>query len=185
MNILNHFILGAGLSMDSFAVSVASGLCKKSSNIKNAFIIATFLAVFQGGMPVIGWLLGIGFSEYIETIDHWAAFVLLGFIGGKMIYEDLSPGKTNRIVKINFKYLVTISVATSIDALAVGVTFSFLNQSIIVPIIIIAITTFIFSFVGYNLSRVFHRKNAKFNMIGGIILIGIGTKILIEHLFFH
>lgn len=184
MNFIELFLLAIGLSMDAFAVSICEGLSMKKLNLKRAGILALFFGGFQAGMPLLGYLLGKNFQQYITSIDHWVAFVLLAIIGGNMIKEALDKDeekKENK--KFCLKYVTVLAVATSIDALAVGITFAFLQVQIISAVCLIGITTFAFSFIGVKIGNVFGAKyKSKAELLGGIILIIIGLKILIEHL---
>lgn len=184
MGIVEIIFIAIGLSMDAFAVSVCKGLSMKKMSWKKAIIIALYFGIFQALMPVIGYALGIGFEESIKFIDHWIAFGLLAFIGGNMIKESLSKDEDdNQNDDVNFKTMVVLAVATSIDALAVGVTFAFLNVNLIFAISIIGVLTFIISLLGVKIGNVFGDKfEKKAELAGGIILILIGLKILLEHL---
>ena len=185
MSFIVIILIAIGLSMDSFAVSVSNGLTIKNLKLKESILIATSLAVFQALMPLLGWYLGSNIEQYIKEIDHWIAFSLLSFIGIKMIYESRIEETEEEKDKISLKTILIQSIATSIDAFAVGISFAVLVSDIVLPIIIIGITTFIFSFVGLKIGRFLGNKLGKsVELIGGIILIGIGVKILIEHLFF-
>ena len=180
-------LTGAGLAMDAFAVSVAKGLRMRRFNIGQGCIIAFFFGFFQALMPFIGWLLGSQFEQYIQNFDHWIAFALLAFLGGKMIFEairekDGDDGKGEGL-KLDFKELLVLSVATSIDALAVGITFAFLGYNIYEAITVIGITTFVISLIGVAAGSFFgsrYKKGAE--IAGGVILVAIGAKILLEHL---
>ena len=170
--------------MDAFAVSITSGLTIKSLKINNALKIAIFFGLFQAIMPLIGWLAGLSFRDFISDVDHWMAFGLLSVIGCKMIYEsskmELNKKKIN---PLNIYVLLVLSVATSIDALAVGLSLSFLKVSIVLPAVIIGIVTFLLSIIGvYFGNRFGHYFERKIEIFGGLILICIGIKILIEHL---
>ena len=182
------FLLGVGLSMDAFAVSVCKGLGMRKLNKKQAVIIGLYFGGFQALMPLIGWLLGSQFQKYITSIDHWIAFILLGFIGGKMIIEAVREWNEEEIVEvtdapIDHKNMLVLAVATSIDALAVGITFAFLNTPIIEAISIIGITTFVLSIIGVIVGNFFGSKyKSKAEFIGGLILVLLGVKILLEHL---
>ena len=183
------FLLGVGLSMDAFAVSVCKGLGMRKLNKKQAVIIGLYFGGFQALMPLIGWLLGSQFQKYITSIDHWIAFILLGFIGGKMIIEAVREWNEEEIVEvtdapIDHKNMLVLAVATSIDALAVGITFAFLPGTRIVPAVaLIGSITFVFSASGIRLGNVFGlRYKSKAEFAGGVILILLGTKILLEHL---
>ena len=183
---IEFLLIGVGLAMDAFAVSICKGLCMKKVNKKQAFIIALFFGAFQALMPFIGWALGTQFEQYIVNFDHWIAFVLLVFIGGQMIKEAL--GEEEEIVcptepKLDLKELFMLAIATSIDALAVGVTFAFLRYPIVEAISIIGVVTFIICIAGVYIGNYFGTKyKKKAEMAGGIILILIGVKILLEHL---
>jgi putative Mn2+ efflux pump MntP len=185
LSLFSIVVIALGLAMDAFAVSVASGFTIRRLHIRHAFRMALFFGAFQALMPVVGWLAGLSLRDWIASIDHWIAFGLLGFIGIKMIVESarLDPdGKKSDPMKL--MVLLMLSVATSIDALAVGLTFAILQVSILLPVLVIGIITFVLSFAGvYIGDRFGHFFEKKIEIIGGIILIGIGTKILIEHLF--
>ena len=182
------FLLGVGLSMDAFAVSVCKGLGMRKLNKKQALIIGLYFGGFQALMPLIGWLLGSQFQQYITRIDHWIAFILLGFIGGKMMVEAVCEWNEEETVEvmdapIDHKNMFVLAVATSIDALAVGITFAFLNTPIIEAITIIGITTMVLSIIGVIVGNFFGgRYKSKAEFIGGLILVLLGLKILLEHL---
>jgi putative Mn2+ efflux pump MntP len=182
MNFITVFGIGIGLSMDALAVSVTNGCIIRKLKIHHALRIAFSFGFFQALMPVIGWGAGLSFKKYIQPIDHWIAFALLGFIGGKMIYESIA---CNEKIKdcLHYPTLFLLSVATSIDALAVGLSFSFLKVAIITPAIIIGLTTFIMCLIGiYVGNKIGHFFENKLALAGGVILISIGIKILIEHI---
>jgi putative Mn2+ efflux pump MntP len=170
--------------MDAFAVSVTSGLAIKTLKIQNAFTIALFFGLFQALMPIVGWFAGLGFRNFISGFDHWVAFGILFIIGCKMIYESTKmDGDKETINPLNVYILLILSVATSIDALAVGLSLSFINVSILLPVIIIGVITFSLSFLGvYIGNRWGHYFERKIEILGGIILIVIGIKIMIEHM---
>jgi putative Mn2+ efflux pump MntP len=177
--------IALGLSMDSLAVSITCGIILKRFRIKHIFRIALFMGIFQGIMPLIGWLAGVTFQKYISEYDHWIAFGLLCVIGGKMLYEGIfaKDDTSNSLDPTKAITLLGLAIATSIDALAVGVSFAMLRIEVAFPVVIIGITTFLLSFVGATFSSKFgHKINLKMEIIGGIILIGIGVKILIDHL---
>jgi putative Mn2+ efflux pump MntP len=182
------FIIAVGLSMDAFAVAISKGLCMRKLSYKNAIIIGCFFGGFQALMPIIGYILGTQFKDSITSIDHWIAFVLLALIGINMIRESRSKDEVaceNIDVSLSIKNMTMLSVATSIDALAVGITFAFLQVSIIPAVSIIGITTFIISIIGVKIGHVFGTKfKSKAELVGGIILIIMGLKILFEHLGF-
>ena len=185
--LMELFLIGVGLSMDAFAVSICKGLAMEKVNKKQAFIIGLYFGGFQALMPLIGWFLGIRFQQYITSIDHWIAFVLLVFIGGKMIVEAVRDPYVEEIGKkdppLDHKEMFLLAVATSIDALAVGITFAFLDTPIVEATVIIGLTTFFLSILGVVVGNFFGtRYKKKAEIVGGIILVAIGVKILIEHL---
>lgn len=188
MGIVELFLMGVGLSMDAFAVAICKGLKMCKVNKKQAFVIGLFFGGFQALMPFIGWLLGTRFASYITSIDHWIAFVLLAMIGGNMVREALSKedeGSDDGVMDppLDIKELTMLAIATSIDALAVGITFAFLNVSIIPAVTVIGCTTFVISIVGVVIGNFFGNKyEKKAEFAGGVILILLGTKILVEHL---
>lgn len=185
MDFLTLIGIAIGLSMDALAVSVANGFMIKQLRIRHAFRIAFFFGLFQALMPLIGWAAGITFSQYIKTFDHWIAFGLLILVGGRMIWESVSSSHKEEAVKncLHFPTLLMLSIATSIDALAVGVSFAFLDITIWLPILVIGLITFVICFIGVNIgSRLGPVFGNKLGIIGGLVLIGIGIKILIEHL---
>jgi putative Mn2+ efflux pump MntP len=169
--------------MDAFAVSITNGITIKHQRINNALKIGIFFGSFQALMPLIGWLAGLRLRDFISGFDHWVAFGLLSLIGGKMIYESTKIGDDKEIRSLNLFVLLLLSIATSIDALAVGLSFAFLKISIATPIIVIGIVTFMLSFLGVLVgNKLGHFFENKMEILGGLILIGIGIKILIEHL---
>ena len=181
------FLIGVGLSMDAFAVSVCKGLGMSRLNIRQATIISLFFGGFQALMPLIGWALGSQLADLITPIDHWIAFALLAFVGGKMLWdafhEDDEQGEEAQDAKLDLKELIMLAIATSIDALAVGITFAFLGVNIVWAIAVIGVTTFVLSVVGVAVGHVFGARYEKGATIaGGIVLILIGCKILLEHL---
>lgn len=184
MNHTSIIIIALGLAMDAFAVSIASGVSLKCFKANLAFRVALFFGGFQAIMPLIGWLAGNSFSRYIEAYAHWIAFGMLAIIGGKMIYESTVIDEVeSKCDPRNLGILFVLAVATSIDALAVGLSFSMLQVSIIEPVLVIGIITFILSFAGVYLGDKFGSLfENKMEIIGGIILILIGIKILLEHL---
>jgi len=187
MGILEILIIAIGLSMDAFAVSIGKGLSVKKVSWKNALCVGLWFGGFQALMPLIGYYLGVSFADFVSSVDHWIAFVLLCLIGGNMIREAVSKGDQCEVMDSSFgvKTMFLMAVATSIDALAAGVTFAFLNANIWISIGIIGATTFAFSVVGILIG---HAVGCRFHkgaeIFGGLVLIGIGAKILIEHLFF-
>lgn len=183
MDIITILFVALGLAMDAFAVSVTSGFTIKYLRIQHALWLAAFFGLFQAIMPVVGWLAGIGLRDIISGIDHWIAFGLLSMIGFKMIFESTRMNPDKKLDPLNIYVILILSIATSIDALAVGLTLSILDISIINPAIIIGVITFMLSFIGvYIGDRFGHFFESKIEVIGGLILIGIGIKILIEHL---
>jgi manganese efflux pump family protein len=188
MGIISLFLIAVSLSFDSFAVSVCSGLsmCRKSMKITDSIKIAASLAIFQAGMPVLGWFLGSVVQGQIEVAGSWIAFILLLALGGHMIFEGTKPDEKKKIKNpTHWKVIVSISLATSIDAFAVGIGFSFFYDNILLPALLIGIVTFIVSMIGINIGKKTGKKLAsKAEVLGGIILIAIGVKILIEHLYF-
>ena len=183
MSTLALFFLAIGLSMDAFAVAVCKGLAMTQITLKKAIIVGLWFGIFQAGMPVIGYVLGSGFQKQISSIDHWIAFILLALIGANMIREALSKTEEEADASLSFKNMLILAVATSIDALAIGITFAFLNVNLPKAIILIGITTFILSIIGVKIGNIFGTKyQSKAEFAGGIILIILGLKILLEHL---
>lgn len=184
MDIISIIFIAFGLAMDAFAVSITSGLIIKHLRVNNALKIAMFFGAFQAIMPLIGWAAGLSFRDFISGVDHWIAFGLLSIIGCKMIYESSKMGSNEKkIDPLNLYVLFILSIATSIDALAVGLSLSFLDVPIALPAIIIGVVTFLLSLLGVYLgNRIGYFFERKIELIGGLILIGIGIKILIEHL---
>lgn len=184
MSLFTLFTLAVGLAMDAFAVSVCKGLAMKKMSIKKALIIGAYFGLFQAGMPVVGYFLGISFREYITKIDHWISFALLVFLGIKMIKEAFhKEEECDANDSVAFRVMVILAVATSIDALAVGITFAFLDVNLLLAVSLIGIITFLLSMVGVKLGHVFgirYKSTAEF--AGGIVLILLGVKILLEHL---
>ncbi|MCI5481431.1 MAG: manganese efflux pump MntP family protein [Lachnospiraceae bacterium] len=185
MSLSELFILAVGLSMDAFAVSVCKGLSMQKMNWRHALVIGLYFGGFQAGMPLIGYLLGMGFQSRIEAVDHWIAFLLLGFIGINMIRESRDTDEEHVDPSIGFRTMVVLAVATSIDALAVGVTFAFLQVAILPAVCFIGVVTFFLSAVGVKIGNVFGtRYKSRAELTGGIILVLMGIKILAEHLGF-
>ena len=185
MDILVLIGIAIGLSMDALAVTVANGIMIKKLQIRHAFRIAFSFGFFQAIMPLIGWAAGITFSTYIKEIDHWVAFGLLVLVASRMIWESFTSSKKDEAAKncLHFPTLLILSFATSIDALAVGVSFAFLDMTIWLPILIIGLITFVICFIGVILgNKLGPFFGNKLGLIGGLVLIGIGIKILIEHL---
>ena len=185
MGLIELFLIAVGLSMDAFAVSVCKGLAMPKCTFKKAAIVGLWFGGFQALMPAIGYVLGAQFQETIASIDHWIAFVLLALIGGNMIHEALDNDEEEADASLDVKTMFLLAVATSIDALAIGITFAFLKVNIISAVCFIGIVTFIISFAGVKIGNVFGaRYKNKAEIVGGVILILLGLKILLEHLGF-
>lgn len=183
MNLFGLIVLSIGLGMDAFAVSICKGVSFKRKNFKKSIIVASYMGIFQALMPVIGYFLGISFADKITSIDHWVAFILLLVIGIKMLKESLNKEKEIVNDSVDIKEMLVLAVATSIDALAVGITFSFLNVNLWIAITLIGTITFILSFIGTKIGNLFGDKyEKKAELVGGLILILLGIKILLEHL---
>ena len=189
MGYLELALIGVGLSMDAFAVSVCKGLSMRKVDKKYMLVLAAFFGGFQALMPTLGWFLGSQFQTYITAIDHWIAFILLTLIGGKMILDVIKEkGENEEVcpddsVRIDLKEFFLLAVATSIDALAVGITFAFLQVKLASSVTIIGCITFCFTIAGVLIGNVFGTKfKDKATILGGVILIAIGVKILLEHL---
>lgn len=187
MSFFEIFMIGVGLSMDAFAVAICKGLNMRKLEKLQTLVIALFFGGFQALMPFIGWLLGKQFEEYITSFDHWIAFVLLAFIGGKMIWDVFHDKEEENCCegngKLDIKELFMLAIATSIDALAVGISFAFLQVNIAFAVSLIGCTTFVISAAGVFIGHKFGNKyEDKASLAGGIILILIGLKILLEHL---
>ena len=191
MSLLELLIIAIGLSMDAFAVSIGKGLSVTKIKLSHALKVGLWFGGFQALMPLIGYLLGSTFAEIVSAFDHWIAFILLALIGGNMIKESLEKDddcNCNKKGKDGFGFatMFTLAVATSIDALAIGVTFAFLKVAIIPAIITIGITTFLFSIAGLKIGNIFGCKyKSQAELFGGVILILIGLKILLEHTIFN
>ena len=188
MSLVEIFLIGIGLSMDAFAVAICQGLSMKKLNWRHSAVIALFFGGFQAMMPLLGWFLGSQFASYIQKFDHWVAFVLLAIIGFNMLREALSPDEDEDDEcacgeQLDIKRLFLMAVATSIDALAVGVTFAFLEVTILPAVTVIGCTTFFLSMVGVAVGNYFGTRFKKHAEIsGGAILILLGLKILLEHM---
>lgn len=187
MGLVEIFLIGVGLSMDAFAVSVCKGLGMRKVNYRHAFIIALFFGGFQALMPVIGWALGSQFAQMVEPVDHWVAFVLLAFIGGKMLWDAFHEDSEEEVAadkeKLDLKELVMLAIATSIDALAVGITFAFLKVNVLIAVVIIGCTTFVISLGGVVIGNRFgSRYERSATIVGGTVLVLLGVKILLEGL---
>ncbi len=185
MSLFELFLIAVALSMDAFAVSVCKGLSMRRMNLRHALIIGLYFGGFQALMPALGYVLGVRFQDAITAYDHWIAFILLGLIGGNMIKESLTPEEDSCDASVAFKDMVILALATSIDALAVGVTFAFLRVPILPAVSFIVVTTFLLSIAGVKVGNIFGAKyKAKAEFAGGVILILMGIKILVEHVFF-
>jgi putative Mn2+ efflux pump MntP len=188
MGFVEVFLIGVGLSMDAFAVAVCKGLCMKRLDVRQALVIALFFGGFQALMPLVGWVLGRQFEAYITAVDHWIAFVLLAIIGGKMLWEAFHGDEEDAACpaegfRLDLKELTMLAVATSIDALAVGITFAFLQVDIAPSVATIGVTTFVLSAIGVAAGHFFGARFEKpASIVGGVVLILIGCKILLEHL---
>ena len=184
MEILTIILIAISLSFDTFAVSISSGLVLKKIDFYNATKIAVTLAVFQAVMPLIGWLAGSGIKSYAESFDHWIAFGILGLLGGKMIYESFKTDPEDRSFNpLDIKVMIGMAIATSIDALVVGFSFALLNYKILFSIAIIGVVTYIVAMLGMLFGKnIGSRIGRRMEVLGGLMLIIIGLKILFEHL---
>ena len=183
MSLFEIVFIAIGLAMDAFAVWIWKGLSMKKINYKKAIIIGLYFGLFQALMPVLGYFLGSNFAQLVEKIDHWIAFILLTIIGLNMIKESTSKEEEKRNDKVDIKTMLLLAVATSIDALTIGITFAFFEVNLLFSVIVIGIITFIISFFGVIIGNKFGDKfQNKAELFGGTILIIIGLKILLEHL---
>ena len=183
MGLIELFILAVGLSMDAFAVSVCKGLAMPKITVKKTLIVGLWFGGFQALMPTLGYFLGVQFRDKITAIDHWIAFILLGIIGANMIKEACSGECEEENESLDIKTMFLLAVATSIDALAVGITFAFLHVHLLAAVSFIGVTTFTLSAIGVKIGNVFGtRYKSKAELAGGVILILLGLKILLEHL---
>lgn len=184
MNYLTIFFIAVALSMDAFAVSITCGASIKQSHLKHSVTVALFFGFFQAVMPLVGWVAGSTFAEFIKSIDHWIIFFLMLFIGLKMIFESGSlKDNPKRLNFTSYKLLLLLSLATSLDAFALGLSLSFLQIKIFMPAVIIGLVTFVLCVAGGYIGRAAKHVFAdKIEILGGLILIFIGTKILFEHL---
>ena len=183
MNLFDLIVTAIALSMDAFAVSVGKGLSVQTLRPKHSLIVGAYFGGFQALMPLLGWLLASSFAEYIRRFDHWIAFVLLALIGANMIREALSKEEEKMNGSFDVKTMLPLAIATSIDALATGVTFAMTDTNIWLAIAVVGATTFAFSAVGLRIGNLFGRKyQSKAELLGGVILILMGIKILVEHL---
>ena len=183
MGAIEILLISIGLAMDAFAVSVCKGLAMKKMSWKKAIIIGLYFGIFQAVMPVIGYFLGTTFERFITNVDHWVAFILLVGIGINMVKEAFDKESENRNDNVDMKTMLVLSIATSIDALAIGITFACLKIHIVMPVITIGLITFIISVIGVKIGNRFGDKyEKKAEIMGGVILILLGIKILLEHL---
>lgn len=183
MEIVTIIVLAIGLAMDAFAVSVCKGLSIQNTKLKDSIIVGAWFGGFQALMPLIGYLAGVNFAKYIEAFDHWIAFGLLALIGINMIRESFNKEEKEESASLAAKIMLVLAIATSIDALAVGISFAFVNYNIILSIIFIGAITFAISAIGVKIGSIFGTKyKNKAELAGGLILILIGLKILFEHL---
>ncbi len=184
LDLLTIVFIALGLAMDATAVSIATGSAISKGRIRLALRMGASFGFFQALMPIVGWLGGRGLREFVAGIDHWVAFALLVVVGAKMIYESLRmKGSQKKSGSMTPSVLLLLSVATSIDALAVGFSFAFLGVAIVAPVAVIGVVTFVLSFVGVLIgSGIGHFLESKIEAVGGLVLIGIGAKILVEHL---
>ncbi|MBW2608913.1 MAG: manganese efflux pump [Deltaproteobacteria bacterium] len=183
MKMLTIILISIALAMDAFAVSIASGIAIKRLRIRHALTIASWFGLFQALMPIIGWLGGINIKDLVAGFDHWIIFGLLAFIGCKMIYESFQIDPIGKKDPLDIHVLFLLSIATSLDAFAVGISFAILGISIITPVLIIGLITFVMSFIGVwlgDMGKHFFEK--KIEIVAGLILIGIGVKVLLTHL---
>lgn len=186
MGIAELALIAAGLSMDAFAVSICKGLSVRRPEPRHYLAAALWFGGFQAMMPLAGYFLGVRFAGFVAGVDHWIAFVLLGLIGGNMIREALSPDDVKSDADFSFRTMFALAVATSIDALAIGVSFAFLQVDIWKAVALIGLATAVFSAAGIYIGNMFgSRYKSKAELAGGIILVGMGIKILVEHLFFQ
>ena len=182
MHLSELIIIAIGVSMDAFAVSICKGLSVRSLQPKHACLTALWFGGFQALMPLIGYFLGVSFADFVSSVDHWIAFVLLGIIGGNMIKESFSKDECDYSPDFSFKTMLSLAVATSIDALAIGVSFAFLRVNIWTSVLIIGLTTGAFSALGVCIGKFFGcRYKSKAEFTGGFILVAMGVKILLEH----
>ena len=184
MSIFSILLIALALAMDAFAVSISSGITIARVRVRHALLIASFFGLFQGIMPLAGWHAGLGLRTIIAGWDHWVAFLLLLAVGVKMIYDALRPkGSEKKLDPLNLYVLFVLAVATSIDALAVGIALAFAGVGIVLPVIVISSVTFVTSFLGTYIGAMFgHLLEEKMEIAAGILLIGIGLKILLQHM---
>lgn len=182
MSLIELFLIAVGLSMDAFAVAVCKGLAMPKMSWKGAAIVGLYFGGFQALMPFLGYLLGAGFKDAISAYDHWVAFILLALIGGNMIRESREDEEESLDASLSFRSMVLLAIATSIDALAVGVSMAFMNVPVLLSAVVIGVVAFVLSVVGglagRRLGALFQRRA---ELVGGLVLVGIGIKILVEH----
>lgn len=194
MSLFELFLVAVGLSMDAFAVAICKGLGMKKLDMRQALVIGLFFGGFQALMPTIGWFLGAQFASLVTPIDHWIAFILLAFIGGKMLFDAIKgddesetpkdgEGAKGGAPKLDLRELTMLAIATSIDALAVGITFAFLDVDIVLAASFIGVVTFVLSVIGVAVGNQFGSRWEKPSaIVGGVVLILIGVRILLEHI---
>ena len=183
MSLIELFLIAVGLSMDAFAVSICKGLSVRKAEPRHSLIVGAYFGGFQALMPALGYVLGRQFESLITSVDHWIAFVLLGIIGGNMIREALRGDAEELDGSFTFRTMLPLAIATSIDALAMGVTFAFLQVQIVPAVLFIGVTTFVLSAVGLKVGNVFGAKyKSRAELFGGVVLVLMGIKILLEHL---
>lgn len=183
MKLIDLIFTALGLSMDAFAVAICKGLAMPNYRYRKGLIIALYFGIFQGLMPILGYLLGLSFQDIIIKVDHWLAFILLSVIGGNMLKESTSKEIIDYSIETTFKIMIPLAFATSIDALAIGITLVFLQVNIFTSSLIIFIITFFMSFIGTKIGhKIGHRYSKKSEFLGGLILIAMALKILITHL---
>lgn len=183
MGMMELFLIAVGLSMDAFAVSICKGLSVRKATVKQSLTVGAYFGGFQALMPTLGFLLGVQFESFIVSIDHWIAFVLLAFIGGNMIRESFQKDEEEMNASFDFKTMLPLAIATSIDALAMGVTFAFLQVDIVPAVLFIGVITFVLSAIGLKVGNVFGAKyKSRAELFGGVVLVLMGVKILLEHL---
>ena len=179
---MDSLLIAIALAMDAFSVAITGGATLKKPQLKDSFLVGIYFGVFQGIMPIIGWQAGKCFEKLISSFDHWIAFAMLFFIGGKMVIEPFRKKEDETHFELTHKLLIILAIATSIDAMGVGLSYALLERPIMLASLIIGIVAFLFSFFGIYLGKCLKKivKN-KAELIGGIILLGIGVKILFDH----
>lgn len=186
MTLTELLIIAIGLSMDAFAVSIGKGLSLRSVRLRHYLLAGLWFGGFQALMPLVGYACGVSFAEAVASIDHWIAFVLLAIIGGKMVRDALSGEEESSDADFSMRTMFLLAVATSIDALALGVSFAFLHVDLTRSVITIGLTTALFSAAGVQIGHLFgNRWRSHAELLGGVVLISMGLKILVEHLFFN